>query len=194
MAPEDDASEVYGNQVSQIVDGAARGSTFTPANPEELFIKNRRAPKSVAELSPIEKTQLERMWPGQDLDRLLQFGDEQEDMPLDIELADVVDEHGTHRYTIWGANFGVMFLFVANTLQCAAFASQHSVERWGTDLRDLFWAMDRALQRKDHGFRQPLAFEWYADEKWAAIEGKPRGTLYSEAAVHAQLAGTAAKT
>jgi hypothetical protein len=190
MAADDESpSSAYRGQVAQIIGGAARASSFTPAKAVELYVKNRRAPKSVAELDPSEQAQFAKMWPGQDLDRLLQFGDETEDMPLDVEVADVVDAQGTHLYTMWGMNYGVLFLMAAGTLDCVAFASQHNVEKWGTDQRDLFWAMDRALRRGDHGFRQPLEFAWYEDARWAEIAGKPRGTLYSEASVRRQFGG-----
>ena len=189
MGTDDDAaSSAYRGEVAQIIGGATRASSFTPSTPVELYIKNRRTPKSVAELDPSEQAQFAKMWPGQDPDRLLQFGNEEEDMPLDVEVAHVVDAQGTHLYTMWGMNYGVLFLMAAGTLDCVAFASQHDVERWGTDQRDLFWAMDRAMRRADHGFQQPIHFGWWEDGRWAEIAGKPRGTLYSEASVRRQFA------
>jgi hypothetical protein len=187
-ADDETPSSAYSGQVADILGGAARASTFAPAKPVELYVKNRRAPRSVAELDPSEQVQFAKMWPGRDLDRLLQLGDETEDMPLDVEVAQVVDAHGTHLYTMWGMNYGVMFLMAAGTLDCAAFASQHDVERWGVDQRDLFWAMDRAMRRGDHGFQQPIQFGWWEESRWAEIAGKPRGTLYSEASVRRQFA------
>lgn len=50
------------------------------------------------------------------------------------------------------------------------------------------WAMDRARGRNDHGFGQPMQFDWWDDGKWAAIAGRPRGTVGSEAYVRDWLA------
>lgn len=188
MTDDDSPSSAYAGQVAAIINATPRASSFVPTSPVELFIKHRRAPTSLAELSPIERTQLERMWRGKDLDRLLQFGDEEEDMPLDIEVADVVDEHGATRYKMWASNYGVVFLLGATSCECFAFASQHHVEHWSADQRDLFWAMDRALARGDHGVLQPLQFCWWNDDCWARIASLPPYTAYSATHVRAQLA------
>jgi hypothetical protein len=77
----------------------------------------------------------------------------------------------------------------ADGLACVAFASQHDVERWHTSLRDLFWSMDHALRRGEHGFRQPIQFGWWTDSRWAEIDGKPAGTMYSEPYVQKMFEG-----
>jgi hypothetical protein len=101
----DDASKVYGGQVSEIIAGAARESSYQPDTPVELFVKDRRTPQTVDELEPIERLQLERMFRGEDLARVLREGIE--DLPIELEIAMVVDDAGTPRYRLYGWNFGV---------------------------------------------------------------------------------------
>ncbi len=182
-------TSVYGGQVSDIIASQPRESSYQPANPVELFVKNRRTPASVSELTAGERAQLERMFKGQDVDRLLRFGDEAEDMPLDLEVATVVDADGTPRYTLWGWNYGVVYLMEADQIECLAFGCQHDLEHWHAEQRDLFWAMDRAMRRDDHGFQQPMKFCWWEDKCWADIADAPRGTVASEPNIRQQLAG-----
>ncbi len=184
--------DVYQNQVADIIAAQPRQSSFVPTTPVELFIKHRRAPTSLDDLEPIEQQQMARMWKGHDLAELLAKGtldDEGDEYPLDLEVATVVDDTGTVRYRMYGNNYGGMYLMEADRIECVAFASQHDVERWHTSQRDLFWAMDRALRRNDHGFRQPIDFGWWTDGRWAEIAGKPAGTLYSEPYIRKAFAG-----
>jgi hypothetical protein len=74
-------------------------------------------------------------------------------------------------------------------LECVAFASQHDIEHWHANQRPVFWAMDRALRRNDHGFQQPMKFCWWDDKCWAEIADKPPGTVQSEPYIRKQLAG-----
>jgi hypothetical protein len=192
-------TDAYTEQVSAIIGDAPAGS-YRPEKPVELFIANRRVPTSCAGLSAPEKVELERMWRGQDLETLLATGmspvgeddDPDEAYPLDLEIADVVTDTGELRYRIYGMNYGGMFLMRADRLECVAFASQHSVEYWRVDQRDLFWAMDRALRRGGHGFVQPVHFEWGNDARWADIATKTPGTVASEPYVRNQFADPAA--
>jgi hypothetical protein len=189
MSTDDDsASGVYTGQVADIIAAEPRASSYQPAKPVELFVKHRRTPTSVADLGPIERMQFERMWKGQDADAILRDGDE-ETGPLDVEVATVVDEHGTPRYTLWGWHYGVVYLMDAAGVDCLAFACQHDLEHWHADQRELFWAMDRAMRRNDHGFRQPMKFCWWEDKCWAEIADLPKGNVQSEAYVRAQFAG-----
>jgi hypothetical protein len=177
-----DDANAYGGQVADIIAAQPRASTFTPAVALALFIKDRRALTSIDQLAPIERRQMTRMWQGVDLAELIAKGtmdDEGDDFPLDLEVATVVDDSGTIRYRIYGNNYGGMYLMEADRLECVAFASQHDVERWHTSQRDLFWAMDRAMRRGDHGFQQPISFDWWGDSRWSEIAGKPPGTMYS---------------
>jgi hypothetical protein len=189
-------TEAYNEQVSAIIDAAPAGS-YQPEKPVELFITNRRMPASIDGLSAQEKVELERMWRGQDLGTLLATGmssaEEDEPYPLDLEVADVVSDTGELRYRIYGMNYGGMFLMRADQLECVAFASQHSVELWRTEQRDLFWAMDRALRRSGHGFMQPVHFNCN-DARWADIATKTPGTVASEPYVRKQFADPAAAT
>jgi hypothetical protein len=183
-------SEAYAEQVGAIIDGQAPGS-YQPRDPVELFLENRRELRSLDGLSDQEKTELERMWRGQDLATLLetgmtQDGDDEEGYPIDLEVADVVNEAGDLLYRLYGMNYGAMFLMRADAIACVAFASQHSVERWRPEQRDLFWAMDGALRRGGHGFRQPVHFDASNDARWAEIATKTPGTVASEPFVRKQ--------
>lgn len=188
----DDASAAYGGQVAAIIASQSRDSTYEPANKQDLIITHRRKPTSLDGMTPIEKRQLELMFAGQDLATFLaeNFVAE-EDYPLDLEIADVVDDTGALRYRLFGMNYGAIFLMAADTLECLAFAAQHDLEHWHADQRPLFWAMDRALRRGDHGFEQPMKFCWWDDKCWAEIADKPRGTVQSEPYIRKQFAGDA---
>lgn len=183
----DDASKAYGGQVADIIAGADRESSYQPATPVELFVKDRRTPQTVDQLEPIERTQLERMFKGEDLASVLRDGIE--DFPIDLEIAMVVDEAGTPRYRLYGWNFGAVYLMEPASLECVAFAAQHDLEHWRASQREVFWAMDRALRRGDHGFQQPMKFCWWDDKCWAEIAGKEPGTVQSEPYIRSQFAG-----
>jgi hypothetical protein len=185
------STDAYNDQVAGIIAATPVGG-YQPEHPVELFIANRRVPTTLEGLVAQERVELERMWVGQDLSTLLATGmssaDEDEPYPLDLEVADVVTETGELRYRIYGMNYGAMFLMRADRVECVAFASQHSVERWRLDQRDLFWAMDRALRRGGHGFMQPVHFEWASDAQWAEIATMTPGTVASEPSVRKQFA------
>jgi hypothetical protein len=191
MSTDDDSAEaVYAGQVASIIAGEPRESSYVPAAPVELFVRNRREPTSLDDLEPIERRQVERIFRGQDVARILETGmAEDDDYPLDLEVAVVVDESGTPRYRLWGMNYGAVFLLAADSLECVAFAAQHDLEHWHADQRDVFWAMDRAMRRDDHGFRQPMKFCWWDDSCWEEIAGEPRGSVRSEPYVRKQMAG-----
>lgn len=185
----DDGSAEYAGQVAAIIGSQPRESTYEPATKQELFVKHRRTPTSLEGMTPIEKQQLAHMFAGQDLARLLADNLVDDDYPLDLEIADVVDDTGAVRYRLFGMNYGAIFLMEAETLECLAFAAQHDLEHWHSDQRPLFWAMDRALRRGDHGFQQPMKFCWWDDKCWDEIADKPRGTLQSEPYIRQQFAG-----
>ncbi len=187
------AKDEYTDQVAAIIERQPAGS-YQPKEPVELFIKNRRDIRSLDGLSDQEQIELRRMWRGNDLEKLLETGMVQDDeegaedegYPHDLEVADVVDDADRLLYRIYGMNYGGMFLMRADRIECVAFASQHSVERWRSEQRDLFWAMDRALRRGGHGFRQPVHFDWSSDAQWAEIAKKAPGTVASEPYVRKQ--------
>src|SRR6185436_11065148 len=104
-----------------------------------------RAPASADELSPIERMQLSRIVEGGDIDRAIAEGSD--DMPLDIEVALVVDDKGAPVYRLYGMNYGVVYLMKHDLMECVAFACQHDLEHWSLGQRDMFWAMDRAMRR-----------------------------------------------
>lgn len=179
----DAATEAYTSEVARIVGADGGASGFRPGKAVELFVRNRRAPKDYDELSPIEQRQIEAMFGDMDARTILRtnsMDDEGDDFPVDLEVADVVDETGTLLYRLWGMNYGAIYLMAPDRLACIAFAAQHDLEHWHADQRDLFWAMDRAIRRKDHGFQQPMKFCWKDDRCWSEIADKPRGTVASE--------------
>ncbi|MBA3463008.1 MAG: hypothetical protein H0T46_23835 [Deltaproteobacteria bacterium] len=180
-------SSVYGDQVAGIIAGQPRDSSYVPAKPMELFVKNRRMPASIADLSPIEKLQLEKMFGNESLEQALRDGIE--DMPMDLEIADVVDEHGTPVYRLYGWNYGVVYLMKPEALECVAFGCQHDLEHWNTSQRDVFWAMDRAMRRDDHGFQQPMKFCWWEQKCWDELAGSEPGSVQSEPYTRQQFAG-----
>lgn len=183
----DDASKIYGGMVADSIASAPRESNFQPAVPLELFVKDRRMPASATELSEIERLQLERMVEHGDIDRAIQRGSE--GMPLDIEVATVVDASGAPVYRLYGMNYGVVYLMKHDLLECVAYACQHDLEHWRASQRDLFWAMDRAMRRGDHGFQQPMKFCWWEQGCWDEIEGTEPGTVHSEPYIRQQFAG-----
>lgn len=181
-------SDVYAEQVGAIIAGTK--IAYQPKEPIELFIKNRRALTSLDGLSAQEKIELERMWRGQDLQKMLATGmvageEEGDDYPHALEVADIVTDKGELLYRMYGMNYGAMFLMRVDRIECVAFASQHSVELWRVEQRDLFWAMDRALRRGDHGFKQPVLFN-PDDPRWDEIATKMPGTVASEPYVQKQ--------
>ena len=176
----DSASNAYAQAVKAALAAKKAASTYAPPEPREFVVRDRRAPTSIAELSPGERAQLEAMWQGRDVDRLLAYGDEEDDMPLDVEVATVCDPTGRALYTLWAWNFGVIYLLRADALACVAFAGQHALEHWRPEQRPLFWAMDRALERDGHGVAQPMEFCWWDDACWAKLEGTAPGTVGSE--------------
>jgi hypothetical protein len=109
-----------------------------------------------------------------------------------VEVAEVVDPLGTIRYHLFGWNFGVGYLLPPHGMDVIAFASQHDIEHWNADQRDLFVAMDTALKAPGHGFRQPLSFCWWDDSCWAALAGKQPGTIGSEPHLRQTFAATLA--
>jgi hypothetical protein len=176
----DPASNAYTQAVKEALSAKRAASTYTPPEPLELVVRDRRAPTSTAELSSMERAQFEAMWQGREIERLLAYGDEEDDMPLDVEVATVSDAEGRALYTLWAWNFGVVYLMRVDSLECVAFAAQHALEHWRAEQRPLFWAMDRALEREGHGVQQPMEFCWWDDACWARLEGTTPGMVGSE--------------
>lgn len=183
----DDAPSAYGSQVADIIAGQARASSYAPAAPVELFIARRRAITALDQLEPEEHAQLVAMCRGDDLATLLRDGID--DFPMELEAAAVVDDAGALRYRLYGWSFGVIWLMPPSGLDVVAFASQHDLEHWHVDQRPIFWAMDRALARGGHGFRQPAKFCWWEERCWDEVADAPRGTVGSEPHLRRQLAG-----
>lgn len=183
----DDASKAYGDAVTDIIAATPRESSYQPAVPVELYVKYRRMPASAAELAPIERMQLACIVEGGDIDRAIREGSE--DMPLDIEVAVVVDGAGTPVYRLYGMNYGVVYLMKAELMECVAFACQHDLEHWHKSQRDVFWAMDRAMRRGGHGFQQPMKFCWWEEKCWDEVKDAEPGTVNSAPYVQQQFAG-----
>ena len=162
---------------------------YRPATPVELYIITHPTPTTPDLLAPIERAHLERIFQGDDLARILREGTRDGDeFPLDLELAAVVDERGRVRYRLYAMSLGVVYLMDAYRVACVSFASQHEHEHWRADQRELFWAMDHALRRGDHGVRQPMQFNWWDDARWAGVVDARRRRLHSEPDIRRQFA------
>ena len=178
--PREPAAEVYGSIVTNLIASVPRDSEYVPTHPMELRIVRRRQPHSVDELAPDEREQLAAIFAPDPLDVVLAEDYVIDDCPLELEVAEVIDDTGAVRYRLYGWNYGVGYLMPPRGLDVVAMGCQHDLEHWHLDQRDVFWAMDRAYQRGDHGFRQPLKFCWWEQECWDEIADKPRGSVGSE--------------
>lgn len=192
----DEASQTYSTQVAEIIAANPRNSKWAPPHPIELHIQKRRCPTTLLELAPIEQKQLHLIFRGVDLAQslatnMLTDGELEEDFPIDLEVADITDGEGQLRYKLYGMNYGCIYLMAADSMECIAFAAQHDLEHWHADQRPLFWAMDRALAQKGHGFQQPMKFCWWEDKCWNEIAGKERGTVGSDPYLRKLFAGEA---
>ena len=168
------AAEVYTSQVADILRDRKRDSSYRPATEMELSLARVRAPTSIDQLAPAERAQLAIIWHPMPLEQVLpneEYG---------VEAAEVVDATGSVRYRLYGWNFGVGYLMAPESLDVVAFGSQHDIEHWNLEQRDLFVAMDSALSAPGHGFHQPLSFCWWDDSCWKALAGKAPGTVGSE--------------
>lgn len=172
-------TDEYQRQVGNIISGQSRASSYQPDSPIELFIVDRKPVETLDGLDEQELRQIVPMFKGFEVQQILAEGYEG-DGPINLEVARVVDEKGVLRYRYWGMDFGALYLMAPDSLDIAAFTAQHHMEHWHVDQRPLFWAMDRALQRGGHGFRQPAEFCWWNEDCWARIADKPRGTVGSE--------------
>ena len=182
---DNDPGKVYRAQVSDLLAAEPR-SSYRPAAPLELFLQDRRHVTALDQLAAVERAHLDRMFRNPDLETALRDG--VDDSPVDLELAALVDDQGAIRYRLYAMNFGAVYVMEPEGFTCVAFASQHHVEHWHIDQRDLFWAIDRALRRPGHGLIQPLHFCWADAACWARIADKPRGTVASEPYILAAMA------
>jgi hypothetical protein len=186
--PREPVAEVYGGVVAGMISGTPRDSAYVPEQPMELHIVRRREPRSPDDLLPEEREQLAALFAPEPLEVVLADDYVFDDMPIEIEVAEVIDASGAVRFRLYGWNFGTCYLMPPRGLDVIAMGYQHDLEHWHVDQRPIFWAMDRAYLRGDHGFRQPLRFCWWVQECWDEIAGKPRGTVGSESYVRDRLA------
>lgn len=180
-------TDEYQRQVGDIIKGQSRASSYQPDAPQELFIKDRKLVLDLDGLSEQEVMQIVPMFKGNDVLQILSEGYEG-DGPINLEIASVVDDQGVVRYRYWGMDFGALYLMAPDSLDVVAFTAQHHMEHWHADQRPLFWAMDRAILRGDHGFQQMAQFCWWNDDCWARIADKPRGSVGSEPFLKQQFA------
>jgi hypothetical protein len=179
------AAAAYGGAVAEIIDARSRKSSYVPKAVLALRIANHRQPKTTNELLPDERVQLEAIWHGRRLDEVL--GDTENE----VEVAEVKGASGATLYRLYGWNYGVGYLFPRRGLDVVAFGSQHDIEVWRIEQRDLFAAMDAALRKPKHGFRQPLSFGWWNDDEWAELEdagSEEQGAWGSEKYIRERLA------
>lgn len=160
--PSDPASPgtVYSGLVRDILDTRPRDTTYQPKSAPELHLERYRMPTSVDELTPSEQRQLQKIWSPMPLAEVL--ADEENE----VEVADVVDASGRVLYQLFAWNYGVGYLLENGTAEVVAMGTQHDIEIWSPDQRDLFFAMDRALRASSPTFRQPLSFDWWSDDEW----------------------------
>jgi hypothetical protein len=187
LAQAERPAQVYTSQVADIITARPRASSYPPITILNLSLARVRAPQSVDELSPTERAQLEVIWHPMPLAQVL--GNEE----YSVEVAEVVDPMGTLRFHLYGWNYGVGYLMAPGGMNVVAFASQHDLEHWNLDQRDLFVAMDAAMRAPDHGFQQPLSFCWWDDSCWAALAGKEPGSIGSEPHLRQTFAATLAE-
>jgi hypothetical protein len=133
----------------------------------ELRLSNLRKPSTPDALTPREREQLTFVLRGQLAAHLA-------NPEYDTEVAEFVDEAGDVVYHLYAWNYGVGYLFGdAGAEGLVAMGTQHFIEVWHRNQRDIFWAIDDALARADPRLGQPLSFDWRADDAWAkAPEGK----------------------
>jgi hypothetical protein len=171
----------YRSNVADTIDEQPRLSSYMPKTVMELSVVRRRALRSVEDLLPVEREQLEAIFRPHTLEEMFPHLDDS------LEAAEVVDASGAVVYRLYGWDYGVGYLFSAIGLEVFGFGGQHDIEHWRPEQRDLFVAMDRALRGKDHGFEQPLNFCWADDRCWKESEGKPPGTVGSEPSIRQKL-------
>lgn len=161
-------------------------SSYQPASCPDLSVVRRRQPCAETELSPEERVQLHAAMfdgePGGSLDDVLV------DEEYGVEVAEVVDADGAVRFRLYGWNHGVGFLFPPAGFDVVACGFQHDIEHWRVEQRDVFAAMDLAMSKAGHGFRQPLFFCWGDDSCWDRIRDRRPGTVQSEPWVRAAMA------
>jgi hypothetical protein len=182
------AAVAYGNAVGEIIDHQSRASSYRPTVELDLRIVNRRAPSTGAELHPEERVQVAAFFHPEPLDVAL--GNPE----YELEAAEVVDADGALRYRLYGWNYGVGYLMAPSGLDIVGFGAQHDIEHWNRAQRDVFVAMDRALAKKDHGFRQPLSFCWWREECWDELDGQEPGKAGSEPYLRKVMAKVAEQT
>lgn len=187
----DPASAAYTEQVTDLVTSRPRDSDWKPITPMDLRIVRHRMPQAVDELDPEEREQLAAIAFPESLETVLSPEYLVEDSPLDVEVAAVVDESGAVRYRLYGMNYGGIYVMPPSGLAAIAFASQHDLEHWNQEQRDVFWALDRAYLRKDHHFAQGPLFCWWKQECWDEIAATP-GPHRSEQYIREHFAKAAA--
>jgi hypothetical protein len=167
----------YAAAVLGSVGAEPQAGTYVPAERLALKIVNRRQPSTPKELGREERAQLGVLLRHTGLAKAL-ASDE-----YDVEVAEVVDGTGSVCYRLYGWNYGVGYLMAPRGMKIVAFGAQHDLEHWNLAQRDLFYAMDRAMRRKGHGFRQFLKFCWSIDKCWDEIADRKPGTVGSEPAM-----------
>lgn len=173
MSPDDPSDPrspgaVYSGAVREIIDARARNTTYQPRSAPDLRLARYRMPTSVDELTPSEQRQLQKIWSPVPLADVLADPENQ------VEVADVADASGRVLYQLFAWNYGVGYLLENGTTDVVAMGTQHDIEIWSQDQRDLFFAMDRALRASSPTFQQPLCFDWWSDDEWGEAEESPR--------------------
>jgi hypothetical protein len=170
-----DPNDAYRSMVADAV--RARGATSSPYQPEmkrDLRICDVHRPRSVEELCPEELLHLRAVL-GKKLETHLL------DREMATECACVRDEgNGEVVLRLYGWGHGSVFLFEASRVCLVAHATQHTVEVWSSSQRPLFFEMDAALRRGDHGLEQPIAFEWWHEDAWDEVRDAEPGTVGSQ--------------
>ena len=154
------AAAAYGGQVHAILAAQRGPSTYAPAAPRRLQLANLRKPRTPDALTPPEREQLGFVLKSRLAAHLA-------DPENDTEVAELVDEAGSVAYHLYAWNYGVGYLFGdAGPEDLVAMGTQHYIELWHRDQRDVFWAVDDALARASPPFGQALSFGWRTDAEW----------------------------
>lgn len=162
------ADDEYAKQVRDVLAERAQGgggSTYVPVRKLDLALERVRRPKSTAELTSHERAQLEALFAPRLLDDVLA------DPEMALEVAQLLFPDGRIAYHLYAWSYGIGYLMAPDDVHyVVAHGSQHDIERWEPEQRDLFFAVDAALRAAKTPLTQPLSFDWRDDEVWSNPE------------------------
>ena len=173
-APMSDADDTYRGMVADAVRERARASRYEPEVRRPLLIDGVIRPTKLEDLEAADLLHLRAIF----AERLEKHLADRERAVERALVRDAASGEITYRLYTW--NYGAAYLFDASRVRLVAHATQHILEVWSTSQRPLFYEMDHALGRPDHGLRQPLAFEWWNEGAWEEVIDEEPGTVGSQ--------------